>query len=66
MKFMGDQYRTVYRYLNKLGLAKGLPNSMFRGNNHVGTYLNTLDRFYNLVVHKSKIGTLEDEIEQGW
>ena len=66
MKFMGDQYRIVYRYLNKLGLAKGLPNSMFRGNSPVGTYLNTLDRFYNLVVHKSKIGTLEDEIEQGW
>ena len=66
MKFMGDQYRIAYKYLSSLGLAKGLPNSMFRGNNPVGTYTNTLDRLYNLAVHKSKVGTLEDEVEQGW
>ena len=65
-KFMSNQYLILYRYLNSLGLAKGLPNSMFRQNKPIGTYVNTLDRFYNLVMHKSKIGTLEDEIEQGW
>jgi hypothetical protein len=63
---MSNQYLILYRYLNSLGLAKGLSNSMFRQNKPIGTYVNTLDRFYNLVMHKSKIGTLEDEIEQGW
>lgn len=65
-KFMASQYLIVYRYLSSLGLAKGLPNSMFRQNKPIATYVNTLDRFYNLVIHKGRIGTLEDEIEQGW
>jgi hypothetical protein len=65
-KFLANQYLIIYRYLNSLGLAKGLPNSMFRQNTPIGTHTNTLDRFYNLVVHKSKIGTLEDEIESEW
>ena len=65
-KFMANQYLIVYRYLSSLGLAKGLPNSMFRQNKPIATYINTLDRFYNLVIHKGRIGTLEDEIEQGW
>jgi len=39
---------------------------MFKQNKPIGTYINTLDRFYNLVIQKSKIGTLEDEVEEGW
>jgi hypothetical protein len=39
---------------------------MFKVHNPVGTYLNTMDRFYNLISHKSKIGSLEDEVETGW
>ena len=65
-KFQADQYLILYRYLKSLGLAKGIPNSMFRSHKPLGTYTATLDRFYNLVLHKSRIGTLEDDVEQGW
>ena len=65
-KFLSEQYFIVFKYLKNLGLASKLPNSMFKVHNPVGTYLNTMDRFYNLISHKSKIGSLEDEVEAGW
>ena len=60
-----DKFRIILRYLKALGVSD-LAGYMYNGNKLVDKYQSTMDKMFQIIEYKRRIGTLQGDIEEDW
>lgn len=60
-----DKFRIILKYLKALGISD-LAGYMYNGNKLVDKYQSTLDKMYQVIEYKRRVGTLQGDIEEDW